>query len=172
MLLQDFDFVQVCVGDLLRREAAGEAPIGKTIAEIMQKGEIVPGEVTMTLLNDELAKFGGSCDCVLIDGFPRAMDQAHAFEELVATCEFVLYFNCDESVMIRRLSKRAETSGRADDNEEVVKRRLQTFTKTTMPVIDYYRRRGLLREVDSAIGTPDEVYEYTKDLFRTMHSPS
>lgn len=170
-LMRDFDLVQVCVGDLLRREAACDSPLGKNIAEIMQRGEIVPGEVTMALLKAELAAVGGECNGVLIDGFPRAMDQARAFEDLVATCRFVLFFRCEQEKMIARLMKRGKTSGRADDNEVVVKRRLRTFIDKTMPVVEHYRERCLLKEVDSGAGNPEEVYQRTKGLFVDSFSP-
>lgn len=166
-LKNDFDFEQVCVGDLLRREAARETRFGKSIAEIMQRGDIVPGEITMKLLKEELHSLVGRCSGILIDGFPRAMDQAKAFEDLVAACCFVLFFQCDESEMVMRLLRRGETSGRADDHAEVVRKRLRTFIEKTMPVVEYYRERGLLREVDSGNGDPDQVYLRTKELFHT-----
>lgn len=170
-LQRDFDFKQLCVGDLLRREAARDSPLGATVARTMQRGEIVPGEVTIALLKDELAALSGKYEGVLIDGFPRAMDQAVTFEEVIAACQLVLFFSCEEKDMIARLLKRAETSGRADDDEQVVKRRLRTFEKKTMPVVEYYRERGLLEEVNSGIGNPDEVYEHTKRVFLQLLLP-
>lgn len=164
-LKRDFNFEQVCVGDLLRREAARETPVGKRVAEIMQRGEIVPGDVTMKLLKAELSALASVCRGVLIDGFPRAMDQAEAFENMVATCWFVLYFRCEEKEMVYRLLKRGKTSGRSDDVVEVVKKRLRTFLEKTMPVIKHYRKRGLLREVDAGHGSPAEVYAQTKMVF-------
>lgn len=171
-LQRDFDLVQVCVGDLLRREAASDSPLGKNIAEIMHRGEIVPGEVTMALLKAELVTLSGECSGILIDGFPRAMDQARAFEELVATCRFVLFFRCEPEEMIARLMKRGKTSGRADDTEVVAKRRLRTFIDKTMPVVEHYSERGLLKEVNSGAGNPEEVYQHTKELFVDAFSPS
>lgn len=164
-LKRDFNFEQVCVGDLLRREAARETPLGKSVADIMQRGEIVPGKITMGLLKAELSALAGVCRGVLIDGFPRAMDQAEAFENMVAPCWFVLYFRCAEREMLFRLMRRGKTSGRADDTREVVEKRLKTFLHKTMPVIEHYRERGLLQEVDSGAGNPDEVYAQTKEVF-------
>lgn len=164
-LKRDFNFEQVCVGDLLRREAARETPLGKRVADIMQRGEIVPGEVTMKLLKAELSALASVCQGVLIDGFPRAMDQAEAFESMVATCWFVLYFRCDEKEMVYRLLRRGKTSGRSDDTVEVVKKRLRTFLEKTMPVIEHYRERGLLREVNAGNGNAKEVYARTKVVF-------
>lgn len=169
-LQHDFDLAQVCVGDLLRREAASETDLGRDVAEIMQRGDIVPGHVTMRLLRTELTSLADSCGAVLVDGFPRAMDQALQFEELIAECCFVLFFRCDEQEMVRRILKRGETSGRADDNEEVIRKRLRTFLEKTMPVVDDYRKRGLVQEIDSSSGSPDEIYVQTKTIFDNLFS--
>ncbi len=163
-LSAEFDLAQVCVGDLLRREALSGSAVGKEVAETIGRGDIVPGEVTIGLLRNALlerASFGG----VLVDGFPRAMDQALLFESAVTECEFVLFFKCGIEEMVSRLLKRGTTSGRADDNATVVQKRLQTYMEKTMPVVEYYRKKGLLREVDSNVGNADDVYTITRPLF-------
>lgn len=165
LLKTEFDLSQICVGDLLRREAASGTKLGRTVADIMQRGELVPGEVTMALLEEELSRLSGKCSGVLIDGFPRAMDQAIEFERLVTVCKFVLFFQCDDEVMIKRLLKRGVTSGRADDVEDVVKRRLATFATVTMPVVEYYRECGKLREIESNHSSIEDVYERSRKLF-------
>lgn len=166
LLKQNYDLAQVCVGDLLRREAESGSEVGKGVAEVMQRGEIVPGETTMALLKAELARLVGQCSAVLIDGFPRTMDQAEEFEKLITVCQFVLFFRCEKTVMVERLLNRGLTSGRADDVEEVVVKRLTTYEKKTMPVIEHFRDRGLLREVDAGKGGIEEVYEGTSSVFK------
>ncbi|PXF45842.1 UMP-CMP kinase [Gracilariopsis chorda] len=131
----------------------------------MQRGDIVPGYVTMALLETELQRLAGSCDGVLIDGFPRAMDQAEDFERVIAVCEFVLFINCSKPVMMERLLKRGTTSGRADDNEEVMLKRLNTFEKKTMPVVEHYRDKGILHVIDSDVGDAEQVYRQTRQVF-------
>ncbi|CAN8062017.1 unnamed protein product [Agarophyton chilense] len=165
MLRRDFDLAQVCVGDLLREEAKNDTPLGHSIAGIMQRGDIVPGHVTMGLLRDELQKLAGTCDGILIDGFPRAMDQAKEFERVIAACEFVLFIKCSTTTMVERLLKRGTTSGRSDDVEEVVCRRLDTFQKKTMPVVEHYRNKGMLHVVESDVGDIEQVYQKTKQIF-------
>lgn len=96
------------------------------------------------------------------------MDQAVQFETEAAPCAFVLFFKCAPSVMVARLRARAQTSGRDDDAEAVFQARLATFDHTTMPVIEHYRKRGLLREVDAQTGGPDEVYKQTRLLFTQL----
>lgn len=160
----EFGLKQVCVGDLLRREAEKDTELGRGVADTIREGGIVPGKVTMRLLRDTLASQGTACKGVLIDGFPRAMDQALEFERLVTKCEFVIFFSCDEKELILRLMRRGKTSGREDDNIEVVEKRMRTYMRQTLPVVEYYRRKGLLREIDGA-RNPSDVYNATRALF-------
>ena len=75
----------------------------------------------------------------LIDGFPRQLDQAVAFENDIAKCKFVLYYECGEAELEKRLLKRGETSGRSDDNIESIKKRFKTFIETSFPVVKHFR---------------------------------
>lgn len=77
----------------------------------------------------------------LIDGFPRALDQAEKFESEIKPCELVLFFDCPEDVMEERLLNRGKTSGRADDNSETIKKRFHTFVDSSLPVIEKYKVR-------------------------------
>ena len=84
------------------------------------------------------------------------MDQAVKFEEVVAVSKFTLFLDCPEHVMLQRLLKRGQTSGRADDNDEVIKKRFKTFIDTTMPVVNYFEAQGRVVKV-SAVQSPDDV---------------
>lgn len=75
----------------------------------------------------------------LIDGFPRQLDQALAFEKDIAHCKFVLYYECSETELEKRLLKRGETSGRSDDNMESIKKRFKTFIDTSLPVVKHFQ---------------------------------
>jgi UMP-CMP kinase len=97
-------------------------------------------------------------------GFPRKMDQALKFEEAVCLSKFTLFFDCPESVMQERLLNRGKTSGRADDNEESIKKRFKTFVETSMPVVDYFEAQGRVVKV-TATPPPEEVYEEVKRRF-------
>lgn len=176
LLKREFHLPQLCAGELLRREAKTGSELGKSISSIMQRGEIVPGHVTMSLLRRELDLLSSSTEAVLIDGFPRAMDQAQQFELEASPCTFVLFFKCEPEVMVQRLRRRAMTSQRRDDVEGVFKSRLHTFQCTTMPVVEHYKQRGLLKEIDAENGNPQQVFERTKplftDLFRKLNNRS
>lgn len=92
------------------------------------------------------------------------MDQALKFEASVCPSKFTLFFDCPEKELQARLLKRGETSGRADDNEESIKKRFKTFVETSMPVVEYFEEQGKVVRIYAAKG-PDEVYEEVK---RTM----
>ena len=124
-------------------------------------------EVTVALLEnamrDAIAKQGKYK--FLIDGFPRKLDQAYKFEEDVCPSAFTLFFDCPEEVMLKRLLKRGETSGRDDDNIESIKKRFRTFTETSYPVVEYFRSRGKVIDID-ATDTPEGVYAHVKQQLK------
>jgi UMP-CMP kinase len=158
-------------GNLLRAEQDRPgSEFGALIKDCIKNGSIVPMEVTVQLLenamtetlqqtkSDQDPKPKGK---FLIDGFPRKMDQALKFEETVCPARFVLFFDCPEEVMQKRLLKRGETSGRADDNLESIKKRFKTFVETSMPVVDHYEKQGRVVRIPATDG-PDQVYALTK----------
>merc|ERR1719430_1493638 len=93
----------------------------------------------------------------LIDGYPREVEQGKQFEETLAPATAVLYLDVANETMVERLVNRGKTSGRADDNEETIKKRLKTFVDSTEPVITHYSAQNKVRRVDSS-KTPDEVF--------------
>ncbi|KAK1752481.1 adenylate kinase-domain-containing protein [Echria macrotheca] len=165
-LVSEYGFTHLSAGDLLRAEQ--ERPgseFGELIKDCIKNGEIVPMEVTVKLLENAMKatiqdkptapkKF-------LIDGFPRKMDQALKFEEVVCPARLVLFYDCPEDEMERRLLERGKTSGRADDNAESIRKRFRTFIETSMPVVDHYEKEGRVVKID-ATAPPDAVFEATK----------
>ncbi|TKY89116.1 hypothetical protein EX895_001647 [Sporisorium graminicola] len=189
-LVQDYGFVHLSAGDLLRAEQQRPgSEYGAMIADYIKEGKIVPMEVTVALLSNAIAEAlskQGATDAghsipeehkdkwtdgkgrFLVDGFPRKMDQAIKFDESVCESKFVLFLQCSEQVMLDRLLERGKTSGRADDNIESIKKRFQTFVETSMPVVDFYRKQDRVVEVDS-IKPVDQVYaEIKKAMDRTF----
>lgn len=174
-LVRDFDFVHLSAGDLLREEQAREgSQYGELISTYIKEGKIVPQEVTIGLLKNAMKaeimkrldedphylKKNGPVR-FLIDGFPRQMDQALSFEDNVCVSRFTLYFECPEEVMLKRLLKRGETSGRSDDNVESIKKRFKTFVETSMPVVNYFDTSGKVVKIpcDQPV---DDVYKQVK----------
>jgi adenylate kinase len=113
-------------------------------------------QVIIGLLRAAMVRSGSSK--FLIDGFPRAMDQADMFERMVKPAVLVLAFDCPEEVMEARLLKRGETSGRSDDNAATIRKRFDTFVSQSMPVISHYEQLGKCHRI-SAVPPPEEVFE-------------
>lgn len=120
-------------------------------------------EVTVALLENAMKEAIASQGKYkfLIDGFPRKLDQAYKFEDDVCPSAFTLFFDCTEEVMLGRLLKRGETSGRIDDNIESIKKRFWTFKETSYPVVEYFREQGKVIDVN-ATDTPENVYAAVK----------
>jgi UMP-CMP kinase len=125
-LVRDYHFTHLSAGDLLRAEQDRKgSEFGDLIKSYIKDGKIVPMEVTVQLLENAMTevvdKDKDKRGKFLIDGFPRKMDQALKFEETVCPSKFVLFYDCPEEEMQKRLLKRGETSGRSDDNAESIK---------------------------------------------------
>lgn len=160
-LVRDYGFKHLSAGDLLREEQEREgSEFGEMIKSYIKEGKIVPQEVTIQLLENAMkATIEDSGNRkFLIDGFPRKMDQAIKFEQTVVPSKFTLFFDCPEATMRERLLNRGKTSGRADDNEESIKKRFTTFVETSMPVVNMFENEQRVVKVDAA-RSPETVYE-------------
>merc|ERR1711881_244165 len=137
-IVAKYGFTHLSSGDLLRDEVNSGSARGKELLAIMEKGDLVPLQVVPDLLAEAMiSKLGGSKG-FLIDGYPREVSQGEEFEKCIAPCAQILYFEVSDETMTGRLLKRGETSGRADDNVETIKKRLDTFHKHSEPVMDAY----------------------------------
>ncbi|KAH9860750.1 bifunctional uridylate/adenylate kinase [Plenodomus biglobosus] len=169
-LVSDYGFKHLSAGDLLREEQDRPgSEFGEMIKTYIKEGTIVPMEVTIQLLENAMKASidSGSNEkkLFLIDGFPRKLDQAHAFERTVCPSKFTLFFDCSEAVMEKRLLHRGETSGRADDNLESIKKRFRTFVETSMPVVKEFESQGRVVKVN-AERSPEEVYRDVQEKFK------
>jgi UMP-CMP kinase len=131
------------------------SPDGEMINSMMVNGELVPGIVTVKLLYKAMQKHGWASKRFLIDGFPRSEEnQKFWLSEIGETVDmkFVLFLDCSEEEMIKRITKRGEEAGanrRADDNLETLKKRFNTFREQSLPVIAFYEKLGRVRRVDA-----------------------
>jgi len=155
-LSQHLGIPHFSTGDLLREAIQNDPEIGPKAAEYMEAGRLVPDELVQKILWRRLQS--GDCETgFLLDGFPRTESQAAALDSVLerkgAPLNVVLDLRAPQEELLRRLSKR----GRQDDDEAVVKKRLEVYDELTRPLIEYYSSRGLLCDVDGR-GDPDEVY--------------
>jgi adenylate kinase len=162
MLSDRFGLVHIAAGDLLRDEVAKESEIGNAVAEYLNRGELVPDEVIIELLMPVIVHAVEHNGYVL-DGFPRSVGQAlvarKLAEEAGATPDAVIYLDAERDELVRRILERAKVEGRSDDTEDVIKNRLTVFDEATLPLVDYYRGRGLLHVID-ANQTEEKVQEH------------
>lgn len=163
-IVEHFGFTHLSAGDLLRAEIKSGSENGTMIQNMIKEGKIVPSEVTIKLLQramleNENTKF-------LIDGFPRNEENRAAFERVTKIePEFVLFFNCSEEEMERRLLNRNQ--GRDDDNIETIRKRFNVFVESSLPVVEYYSTKGKVHKIDA--GKPiDEVFEDVKTIFSSF----
>ena len=159
ILAQTFGIPAISTGDIFRENVRNETELGKRAKEFMDRGDNVPDSLTNELVEDRI----GQADCVggfLLDGFPRTAAQVDALNGMLSSqgtsLDAVVELVADVEVVVERLKKRAVEQGRTDDDESVVRHRLEVYREQTAPLIDLYGQSGLLVSVDG-IGAIDEV---------------
>uniref|UniRef100_A0A0E0EEN0 UMP-CMP kinase n=1 Tax=Oryza meridionalis TaxID=40149 RepID=A0A0E0EEN0_9ORYZ len=160
-IVEHFGFTHLSAGDLLRAEIKSGSENGTMIENMIKEGKIVPSEVTIKLLQDAMIK--NENDKFLIDGFPRNEENRAAFENVTKISPaFVLFFDCSEEEMERRLL--ARNQGRVDDNIETIRKRFKVFVESSLPVIEHYNAKDKVKKIDAAKPI-SEVFEDVKAIF-------
>ncbi len=149
----------ISTGDIFRENVRSETELGLSAKRFMDAGEYVPDDVTNAMVADRLAQ-PDARDGFVLDGYPRTSAQVERLDEVLeargSSLQTVLELVADVDEVVARLVRRAQEQGRSDDDEDVVRRRLEVYREQTAPLVDVYARRGLLRSVDG-IGEVDEV---------------
>lgn len=160
-IAERFGIPTISTGDIFRANIAGETELGKRVKAIVDAGDYVPDSLTNELVSDRLAEADAATG-FLLDGYPRTPEQVRFLDELLASrghrLDAVLRLVADQDEIVRRLRKRAVEQGRADDSEEAIRHRQEVYQRETAPVLEMFRDKGLLLEVDG-LGTVDEVTE-------------
>lgn len=153
--------MHLSAGDLLRKERSRPgSEYGQLIEDHIREGAIVPVAITCNLLERAMQESGK--DKFLIDGFPRNWDNLEGWQKLGDRVKIlcVLYFDCPLEVCTDRcLGRGQEGSGRSDDNEESIKKRINTFLNETKPIIEYYESLNLVKRIDASKSKQDVFYE-------------
>eukprot|EP00418_Pyrodinium_bahamense_P019092 CAMPEP_0179125478 /NCGR_PEP_ID=MMETSP0796-20121207/59345_1 /TAXON_ID=73915 /ORGANISM="Pyrodinium bahamense, Strain pbaha01" /LENGTH=278 /DNA_ID=CAMNT_0020824179 /DNA_START=79 /DNA_END=915 /DNA_ORIENTATION=- len=170
-VVEQFGFKHLSAGDLLRaeRQRPGSS-VGELIEARIKEGRIVPSEITVGLLEQEMRRLGWEGGKYLVDGFPRNLDNAQAWENILARrtrLRFCLVIECSQECMERRLLHRGLTSGRSDDNIETIRKRFVTFQEESVPVLERFEREGLVRKVNSEPGI-DAVWHEVETIFSKL----
>ena len=172
-IVERFGIPQLSTGDMLRAAVAAGSPVGLQAKAIMDRGELVSDDVVVGIIADRLEEPDARQGFIL-DGFPRTVAQAEAFDAMLAgrglKLDRVIEFKVDENALVERIVKRArETEARGepvrkDDNPEVFKTRLEAYRAQTAPLSAYYEGRGMLTPIDGM----QPVDDVTRELFRAI----
>lgn len=160
-LVKKYDFQHISTGDLLRDEQKNNGPNADYIRETLASGGLVKSDILVELIKRKLEKVNNKL--FLLDGFPRSFENIESWNKIINNTidpPFVLYFNCSKETMKKRILKRAETSGRSDDNEEAINKRLNVFEEQTIPVVENYKKEDKVIEVNCE-NDADDVFKET-----------
>lgn len=157
-------------GDLLRAERKSGGELGDLINKKIANGELVPSSITVKLIENAMgAAFKDEkITSFLIDGFPRSFENMDAWNHTMKphTIKFILDFECPEEVLVGRLLERGQSSGRSDDNIEVIRKRFQTHQQESMPVIKRCADEGIVIHKIESDQTKEQVYKKVEALFQ------
>jgi len=168
-LAERLSAAHISTGDIFRANVKDQTELGQTAQRYMDAGEYVPDEVTNAMVKERISH--DDAESFILDGYPRTVDQVDTLDamldDLGRPLDVVLALVVDPEELIARLLKRAETSGRADDTEEVIRHRQKIYAAETAPLLKIYNERGLLREVDG-MGDVDEI---AQRIDRALEAP-
>jgi adenylate kinase len=160
-LIEKYQLKHLSTGDIFRANIKGETALGKLAKSYMDKGELVPDEVTIAMLQSEFEK-NPDAKGFIFDGFPRTTAQAEALDKFLTskgtTITQMLALNVSENELIKRLLLRGENSGRPDDKDEsIIQNRIKVYNSQTAVVADFYTNQNKFTAIDG-IGTIDEIF--------------
>ena len=162
-----FSIPAISTGDIFRANVAGRTELGKEAQRYMDAGEYVPDEVTNAMVKDRIA-LPDAEPGFLLDGYPRTLDQVGALDDMMGELDqrldAVVVLTADRDELVQRLLQRAHVEGRADDTEDVIRRRQEVYEEQTAPLIEVYDERGLVIAVDG-MGEIDAV---THRIFKEL----
>lgn len=166
LLVQKYGFKHISTGDVLRAEIKKGSKLGNTAQQYIDKGQLIPDSLMIDILADT---YDALCPCegVIFDGFPRTIPQAEALKTMLAerhTEVFAMFeLNVPEEMLMQRLINRGKTSGRADDNAQTIKKRLDVYHTQTSPLIAWYEKEGLHHLV-KGYGSLEEINKTLCDI--------
>lgn len=157
-LVEKFGFIQISTGDLLRDQVQQkDSSMGKEISEIMNNGELVPDEIVIKLIIEKITIFKEKN--IIFDGFPRNINQAkvldESLEKISVSLDKAIFINVDYEILKERIISRINESGddnkRSDDNVQTLVKRIDVYKKNTLPIVEYYKEKGILSEINGML---------------------
>lgn len=161
-LVEQFELLHISTGDLFRYEMSNDTPLGLEAKSYIQKGELVPDSVTIGMLKNKV-NANPDVNGYIFDGFPRTIAQAEALDEFLKekaqSISQLLMLDVDDEEIVTRILERGKTSGRPDDNDEsIIRNRIEVYRKETSPVFDFYAKQDKAKKI-SGIGTIEQITE-------------
>ncbi|HEX6983061.1 MAG TPA: adenylate kinase [Balneolaceae bacterium] len=158
LISEEYHIPHLSTGEIFRSAIKNKTPLGKEVTSILDAGDLVPDKTVVALVEEELKSSKYTTGYVL-DGFPRTVPQARAFDEILATkskrLNALLQLHVPDDELITRILNRDE--GRSDDTPEKVKNRLEVYYNETQPVLDHYKEQDLVKEING-VGSINEIF--------------
>lgn len=160
-MIEKYGFGHISTGDVLRNEIKNGTALGKTAKGYIDNGQLIPDELMVDILAHVYDSFGSNHKGVIFDGFPRTTPQAEALKKMLQErghkIAAMIELAVPEEELMARLINRGKESGRSDDNEETIKKRLNVYHTQTAPLIDWYKKEGVHHHVEG-LGTVDDIF--------------
>ncbi len=159
----------IATGDMFRHHIKNKTELGVKAQQYIDNGELVPDEITIGMIKESI----GDPDShgFIFDGFPRTVAQAEALDKIMGEKGYIidalLSLEVPEEILVERLLNRGKTSGRSDDNEETIKKRLKQYHTKTAPVKEYYEKQGKLYQING-VGEIDEIHKRLYDIIKNL----
>ena len=150
LMIEHYGLGHISTGDVLRNEIKNGTELGKTAQSYIDKGNLIPDELMISILANVYDSYGRGHKGVIFDGFPRTIPQAEALKKMIE-------LDVPEDELMKRLIQRGKDSGRADDNEETIKKRLVVYHSQTQPLIEWYKQEGLHYHING-LGTLERIF--------------
>lgn len=161
-LIEKYGLGHISTGDVLRNEIKNGTELGQTAKGYIDNGQLIPDDLMVSILASVYDGFGKEHAGVIFDGFPRTIPQAEALKKMLAErghqIDAMIELSVPEDELMARLLNRGKLTGRSDDNEETIKKRLDVYHNQTAPLIEWYENEGIHHHVEG-LGTVDEVFD-------------
>ena len=171
-LVEKFGFIQISTGDLLRDQVQQkDSSMGKEISEIMKNGELVPDEIVIKLIIEKITIYKEKN--IIFDGFPRNINQAKVLDESLEKISVLLdkavFIDVDYEILKERIISRINESGnenkRSDDNVQTLVKRIDVYKKNTLPIVEYYKEKGILTEINGML----KIEEVSQQILKIIN---
>lgn len=168
-ICEKYNLTYISTGEMLREEIANKTEIGRQVEDIINKGHLVSDEIVEEIIEERMEAHPDAVG-FLFDGYPRTIKQAQDLEVILpkhnTEIAGVLSLEVPEDILIQRMLDRGKTEGRADDNIDTIKRRFMEYHEKTKPLLDFYKNKGLLHEING-VGNIEEI---SKELCDTIEN--